>query len=86
VLKAVTFAVPNLLSILALNILDNTVHPEMRNVIILTASTGIFSSVCMAGHAEPISESGTPRPMNAMYIITISIVATINTSRKYSGV
>jgi hypothetical protein len=78
VLKAVTFAVPNLLSILALNILDNTVQPEIRNVITLTASTGMLSSVCIAGHAEPMSESGTPRPMNAIYIMIRSKVAKIN--------
>jgi hypothetical protein len=66
VLKAVTLAVPSLLRIFALNILDNTVQPEMRNVIMLTASTGIFSSVCIAGQAEPMSESGTPSPINAI--------------------
>jgi hypothetical protein len=80
VLKAVTFAVPSLLSILALNILDNTVQPEIRNVITLTASTGMLSSVCIAGHADPISESGTPRPINAIYITMISTVAKTQTS------
>jgi hypothetical protein len=50
----------------------------MRNVIILTASTGILSSVCIAGHVEPMSESGTPRPMNAIYIMIRSMVAKIN--------
>jgi hypothetical protein len=66
VLKAVTLAVPILFRILELNILDKTVQPEMRKVITLTASTGIFSSLCIAGQAEPISESGTPRPINAI--------------------
>jgi hypothetical protein len=45
VLKAVTFAVPNLLRILVLNILESTVQPEIKNVRILTISTGIPSSV-----------------------------------------
>jgi len=70
VLKAVTLAVPNLLRILVLNILDNTVQPEIIKVIMLITSTGIFNSVCIAGQAEPIKESGTPRPINAIYITT----------------
>jgi len=70
VLKAVTLDVPNLLRIPALNILDSTVQPEIIKVRILTASTGILNSVCIAGQAEPIRESGTPRPINAMYITT----------------
>jgi hypothetical protein len=45
VLKAVTFAVPNLLRILVLNILESTVQPEIKKVRMLTISTGIPSSV-----------------------------------------
>ena len=66
VLKAVTLAVPSLLRIPVLNILESTVHPEIKNVRTLTASTGTPISAWAAGHADPIKESGTPRPMNAM--------------------
>ena len=66
VLNAVTLAVPSLLRIPVLNMLESTVQPEMRNVRMLTASTGTPISVWAAGHAEPTSESGTPRPIKAI--------------------
>ena len=42
VLNAVTLAVPNLLRIPVLNILDSTVQPEIIKVRMLTASTGML--------------------------------------------
>ena len=40
--------------------------PEIRSVSMLIASSGTRISAWTAGHAEPIRESGTPRPIKAI--------------------
>ena len=65
VLTAVTFAVPRIERIFAENILETTVQPDIIRVIMLTESTGRLRSGYIAGHAEPMRESGTPSPINA---------------------
>jgi hypothetical protein len=75
VLTAVTWFVPNLFISLAAKRLEITVPSEIREVTKLAYPIGRFISGKMAGHAEPKSESGSPKPI---YIIDIIIKSSVN--------
>ena len=71
-LIAVTFPVPSFLISLSVNKLEIIVQPDITIVKIPAYDKGMFSSSLMIGQADPSSESGRPRLINATYIITIS--------------
>ena len=77
VLRAVTFAVPSRFVMRVAKMLEITVHPQVRVVTMLGRDSGNEKSSIIAGIAAPKSESGTPSPINAMYIIAKSSVAII---------
>ena len=46
---------------------------------------GIPNSLCMTGHPEPISESGSPRLIKIRYITAISNEVTVSPSPPLDG-
>ena len=65
-LTSVTRPVPNRLMILALIKLDTTVPQETMMEITPAKDKGAERVTCIAGHAEPNKESGSPKLMKAM--------------------
>lgn len=64
-LTDVTNPAPSFFVILSERRLDTIVPPEIIIVIIPAYDTGSESSARITGHADPRSESGSPRLMNA---------------------
>ena len=74
--RAVTIGVPNLFIMRALKKLAVTEPSETIAETTLCIPACKLSSAYIAGHAAPIDESGKPRPINTVKIITNSNVAT----------
>jgi hypothetical protein len=84
VIKTLTATIlpePNFLFSLSLKKLEMIVPTEIIIEIMPAKDTGTLILSCKTGQAEPRSESGNPRLINAKYIITKSKLA-INISFK----
>ncbi len=64
-LTAVTKPVPNLRVTRSAAILDMMVQPDIIIVMIPIQESATPNSACIIGHAEPRSESGKPKLINA---------------------
>ena len=74
ILTVVMACVPNFLISLSENKLEMIVPAETIMEISPIKDRGTLISACMMGHADPNSESGRPKLINAKYIIAISSV------------
>ena len=69
VLAVTIMPVLNFLESLSENRLETVVPTEISIVIIPADASDTPRSLCISGHAAPRSESGSPRLINARYII-----------------